>query len=569
MRYHVLATDYDGTIARDGRVDDATVAALEAVRRSGRTLLLITGRMLEDLVAAFPRTDVFEWVIAENGAVLHRPSTQETRALAPSPPERFVAMLRERGVAPLAVGRAIVATWEPHQDVVLDAIRTCGLELQVVFNKGAVMVLPSGVNKASGFAAALAEMKRSAHNAVGVGDAENDHAFLAACECSVAVANALPALKEHASWVTVGDHGDGVQELARALIENDLRDLGGCVDRTAVPIGLRPDGSEVILPAYGPPVLIAGASGSGKSMLATRLLEELGDRGYQLCVVDPEGDYGALGGATVVGNPEHAPRVEEALDLLEMPMTSCVLNLLGLPLADRPAFFDRLLPRLQELRARVGRPHWVVADEAHHLFPAAWQPGALTQPEELTGLLAVTVHPDSVSPRLLAKVAVALAVGDDAPATLVRFASAAGVRLPSVALANEAGQVVGWFRAEPAAVVSFRPTPPRGEHRRHVRKYAAGDLGDERSFYFRGPHDRLRLRARNLQTFVELADGVDDETWLHHLRRGDYSQWFRDAIKDDALAEETAGVERAHGLDAGTSRDRIRRAIARRYTAPA
>jgi HAD superfamily hydrolase (TIGR01484 family) len=568
MRYHVLATDYDGTIAHDGRVDDATIAALDSVRRSGRKNLLLTGRTLEDLAAVFPRIDLFEYVVAENGAVLHCPATQETRTLAAPPPERFVAMLRERAVAPLAIGQVIVATWEPHQDAVLTAIRDCGLELQVVFNKGAVMVLPSGVNKATGLAAALAEMKRSAHNAVGVGDAENDHAFLAACECSVAVANALPALKEHASWVTAGDHGGGVQELARALVERDLRDVTGCAQGTALPIGVRADGSPFTIPAYGAPVLIAGASGSGKSTLATRLLEELCERGYQICVVDPEGDYSTLAPATVIGSPEHAPRVEEALELLDAPSQSCVLNLLGVALPDRPAFFDRLLPRLQELRARSGRPHWIVADEAHHLFPAAWQPSALTRPEELTGLLAVTVHPESVSRELLAKVAVALAVGDGAETTLARFAAAAGADVP-VAAAPDAGSVLAWIRAEPGEVVAFRPSPPHAERRRHVRKYATGDLGEDKSFYFRGPDDRLNLRARNLRTFVELADGVDDDTWLHHLARGDYSRWFRDAIKDDELAAEVERIEGDHALGAAASRQRIREAIERRYTAPA
>ena len=48
----------------------------------------------------------------------------------------------------------------------------------MIFNKGAVMILPSGVNKATGLAAALEELGLSPHNVVGVGDAENDHAFL-------------------------------------------------------------------------------------------------------------------------------------------------------------------------------------------------------------------------------------------------------------------------------------------------------------------------------------------------------------------------------------------------------
>lgn len=234
LRYRVLATDYDGTLAHDGHVDDPTVAALETVRRSGRRIVLVTGRILEELQSVCPRMDVFDAVVAENGGVLHRPATRTTRLLATPPPARFLTMLRERGVAPVAAGRVIVATWEPHQDVVLDVIRACGLELQVIFNKGAVMVLPSGVNKATGLAAALEEIGESAAATVGVGDAENDHAFLAACGCGVAVANALPALKEHVAWVTVGDHGAGVQELARALVERDLRDVPANPPPTAV-----------------------------------------------------------------------------------------------------------------------------------------------------------------------------------------------------------------------------------------------------------------------------------------------------------------------------------------------
>jgi hypothetical protein len=562
MRYHVLTTDYDGTLARNGRVDPDTVAALEAVRQSGRKLVLVTGRILEDLADVFPELDLFAWVVAENGAVIHCPATRETRVLAAAPPDRFIAMLRARGVSPVSVGRVIVATWHPHEETALDAIRSCGLELQVVFNKGAVMVLPSGTNKATGLAAALGEMKLSARNAVGIGDAENDHAFLAACECSVAVAKALPAVKEHAHLVTVGDHGQGVQELVRALVDDDL----GALPPTGVAVGTQLDGTALLVPTYGAPVLIAGASGSGKSTLATRLLEALAERGYQCCVVDPEGDYGGLGETTILGDAEHAPRLEDVLDLLDVPASSCVVNLLGVPLADRPAFFDALLPRLQELRARVGRPHWIVADEAHHLFPSAWQPSALTRPEELTGLLAVTVHPESVSPALLAKVGLVLAVGEGAAATLGRFLDAVG---GEHAGPLEVGAGLAWRRDARPAVVPFTPLPSRLERRRHLRKYAAGDLGAEKSFYFRGPEGRLNLRARNLAAFLELADGVDDDTWHHHLARGDYSRWFRDAIKDDELAAEAQAIEGAVDLDAAASRARLRAAIERRYTAPA
>jgi hydroxymethylpyrimidine pyrophosphatase-like HAD family hydrolase len=225
MRYLALASDYDGTLATNGHVATETVKALEALLASGRKLILVTGRELPEMPAIFPRIDLFEWVVAENGAVLYRPSTKERKRLAEPPPVRFVQKLRERGVGPISVGEVIVATRQPQEATVLKVIAELGLELQVIFNKGAVMVLPAGVNKATGLTAALKEMGLSPHNVVGVGDAENDHAFLHLCECAVAVTNALPALKEKADLVTRGDHGAGVVELIRDLIANDLRDL--------------------------------------------------------------------------------------------------------------------------------------------------------------------------------------------------------------------------------------------------------------------------------------------------------------------------------------------------------
>lgn len=221
MRFHVLATDYDGTIAHHERVDDDTLAALERVRRSGRKLILVTGRELTDLQRVFPRFDLFDLAVLENGAIIYNPATRQVRLLAEPPPDRFTEELRRRGVGRLSTGHVIVATWEPHQETVLKVIHDLGLELQVIFNKGAVMVLPSGVNKATGLTAALTELGLSPDQAVGVGDAENDHAFLELCGCSAAVANALPAVKEAADIVLEKDHGAGVAELIDRLLLDD------------------------------------------------------------------------------------------------------------------------------------------------------------------------------------------------------------------------------------------------------------------------------------------------------------------------------------------------------------
>jgi hydroxymethylpyrimidine pyrophosphatase-like HAD family hydrolase len=567
MRYLALACDYDGTLAHSGAVSEETISALTYLRSSGRKLLLVTGRRLDDLQRIFPRLDLFDRVVVENGALLYRPETREEVPLSEPPPEPLVAALRAAGVAPLAVGRTIVATFTPHEATVLEAIRALGLEQQVIFNKGAVMVLPSGVNKATGLRAALLELGLSERNVVGVGDAENDHAFLSACECGVAVANALPLLKERADLVTAGDHGTGVVELVTRLVESDLADVP--LPRHQLVVGARQDGAPVTLDPYGSNVLLAGTSGSGKSTFATSLLERLQEGGRQFCVVDPEGDYPVLPGAVVLGGPDGVPTAEEVLDVLARPDQSAVVSLLGLKIEQRPPFFERLLSRLLELRARSGRPHWIVIDEAHHLLPASWDQAPGLVPQDPHGLLLITVHPNKIAEPALDAVDVVFAIGHAWGDTLRGFAEAVETPEPPVRSGDlETGQVAAWWRRTSEPPFLFRADPPRSERKRHVRKYAAGELRPDKSFYFRGAEGKLNLRAQNLQVFLQLADGVDDGTWLHHLTRGDYSRWFREAIRDEALAENVGGIERS-STDPAESRRLVRAQIEERYTMPA
>lgn len=223
MRYVALATDYDGTLASEGVVDSETVTALRRLAATGRRLILVTGRQIEDLLRVFPEAPMFDRIVAENGALLYDPESQKTRALAETPPVRFLDELRRRGVEPLSIGQVIVATEQANEGVVLEIIRELGLDLQVILNKGSVMVLPSSVNKATGLEGALRDMALSPQNVVGIGDAENDYAFLALCECGVAVANALEAVKERADHVTQGAAGAGVKEVIDALISDDFR----------------------------------------------------------------------------------------------------------------------------------------------------------------------------------------------------------------------------------------------------------------------------------------------------------------------------------------------------------
>lgn len=221
MMFTALATDYDGTIAHDGVVDEPTVAALIRATAAGLRLIMVTGRELADLFNTFPHASLFDRIVAENGAVLYDPGTKAVTLLASAPPPLLLERLARLNV-PLSVGHSIVATVEPHEHELLSAIRDLGIEWHVIFNKGSVMALPADVTKATGLALALGALGISPDQTVGVGDAENDQAFLRACGLAVAVSNALSSVKETADIVTAGARGAGVAEIIDRMIAGDL-----------------------------------------------------------------------------------------------------------------------------------------------------------------------------------------------------------------------------------------------------------------------------------------------------------------------------------------------------------
>jgi HAD superfamily hydrolase (TIGR01484 family) len=572
MRYFCLACDYDGTIAHDGVCAPSTIAALKRVSASGRKLVLVTGRELSDLQQVLPDFAIFDRIVAENGALLYRPATKDQKVLAEAPPPEFVEELRRRGVNPVSVGQCIVASWHPFESTILEVIREQGLELQVIFNKNAVMVLPSGVNKASGLQVALDELRLSPHNAVSVGDAENDHVFLKQCECSVAVANALPSIKERADLVTSGSHGAGVEELIERLLSEDLASLAPRLKRHQVRLGRLEQGQEFCLEPYGSRLLIAGPSGAGKSTTVLALVERLIEKQYQVCLFDPEGDYDDFDQFVTLGGPERVPGVSEVLEVLNTRGQSLGINMLGVTLSDRPAFFMSLLARIQELRGRTGRPHWILIDEAHHLLPSTLDSASLTIPKDLSSAALVTVHPENVAREVLSSVNGIVAIGPDPARVIGQFKAGAGKDLPQTALPEppyESDEAIVWLFSESAQPVKVQVEPAKAELRRHRRKYASGELGEDKSFFFRGPQGKLNLRAQNMNMFAQLAEGVDEETWDFHLRRADYSRWLRDSVKDQSIADEVDKIERNRELPATASRAQILDAIRKHYTAPA
>jgi hypothetical protein len=567
MRYLALATDYDETLATSGALSDETVNALRELRRSGRRVLLLTGRTLAELSSVCRQLELFDAIVLENGAVLYMPASRHSTQLCPATARALVPWLERHEVEPIIQGQALVATRRPHEMVVLEALRDLGLELQILFNGNAVLVLPSGVNKGSGLKAMLRNFGLSVHEVVGIGNGANDHSFLEICECAVAVDNAISSLKAKVDFCTRAAAGRGVVELIEELMATDLanRTPGGGGD---VLVLAESETGPVTFPPYGQNIVISGPSSAGKSTFATGLIERLIERHYQLCIIDPEGDYGTLDEIVSVGHRLRAPSVEEVAERLAGADASVVVNLLGLQLEERPDFFSQLFPRLLALRARTGRPHWIVIDEVHHLLPALWGLAPSTLPQRLGETILITHQLQQVAPAILALVDTVVAVGPRPEATLAAFAAALEIAAPPVSESRvNSNEVMIWQRTAGRAPRSAVVVPARSERLRHLRKYAEGHLGPK-SFFFRGPAAKLNLRATNLVAFCELASGVDDETWLFHLQRGDYTSWFRSVIKDEALAGEVFAIAQARDLSADGSRRLVCEAIDRRYILP-
>ena len=255
----------------------------------------------------------------------------------------------------------------------LEAIRDLGLELQVIFNKGAVMVLPPGVNKATGLAAALDGAAAVAAQRRRRRRRRERPRVPALCGCSVAVANALAAVKETADIVTARRRAAPASSSSIDRLLGDGRGRCAPADRHARRRSARTrTASRSRCAPDGEGVLIAGTSGIGKSTLATALLERLAERGFQFCVLDPEGDYEELEDAVVLGDAKRVPAgARGARPARRARRPNVVVNMLGLEVARPPGFFAGLLPQIAALRAGTGRPHWLLIDEAHHLLPAA------------------------------------------------------------------------------------------------------------------------------------------------------------------------------------------------------
>ena len=222
MRYLAMAFDYDATLADNGSVDLQVIAALERLAASKRLLIINSGRMLHDLKNVFPQVALFDAIVAENGATLYSKKTEREVLLTKPASRQLVDDLLTAGVAPIVIGRSIIATTSNHALQMQESITKRKLDYAIIMNKGSAMALPVGIDKGSGLVAAARELGIDVASIISMGDAENDLSLFSVSGLGIAVANAVPELKDIAGLVTKEARGGGVIEAINLLLDGEL-----------------------------------------------------------------------------------------------------------------------------------------------------------------------------------------------------------------------------------------------------------------------------------------------------------------------------------------------------------
>ncbi|WP_198683352.1 HAD family hydrolase [Peristeroidobacter agariperforans] len=430
----VLAAGFDGTLARDGRCDERCIEVLRELSATGRKLILVTGRELRRLLEIFPEARLFDYIVAENGAVLHRTATRQSEILGQAPPEILLQELRRRQVTPLRVGSSIISTAAKYFEVAREALRKLKLHMdyELVTNDDTLLILPPGIDKASGMNEALRELGVSRHNLVAIGNAENDLPLLASAEHAVVVNNAAESIKEAADRVTQGEYCEGFLELARDLIATDL---AASVPRRRVVLGKGEDQREILLSPCQDSVLVSGPDEAARSLICNRLLDQLMQQDYQCCVIGADRNVpfaasrSSFADMSSWGDAHDAPRLTDVLTALEPPTHSIEINLAALPPETRPVFVDALLLQLQALHDRAGRPHCILIHHAHHFLTGSQAANAIRRLSEVT-MIYSTAEASQLPSAVLNDVKLTIATGQP------------GVDAPDVAGASTEAQAV-------------------------------------------------------------------------------------------------------------------------------
>jgi len=572
MKLSVLALDHDGTIATNDRVPPSVLDAIADARRRKVTVLLVTGRILDDLRRVAGDLDFVDGIVAENGALVHFPGSRHTTILAPQIPSTFVDRLKELGIS-FGVGQCLVDADASSAHRLLDVIRELELPIVLAFNRSRVMALAQGVSKATGLSAALDILRATPRNTLAIGDAENDHELLRLAEVGAVVKWGSPSLQAAADIVINGDSPVAVGNFIRRVAASGRLPIP-VRPRRRLLIGHTDDGRDFSLGVRGRNVLIVGDSNSGKSWLAGLLCERLILHGYSLCVIDPEGDYrtlDALPGVTVLGGENPPPPLRALLHELRHPDHSVVIDLSSLEHDAKFEYIRSVLPALNVFRQRTGTPHRIILDEGHHFLHDAVDRGLLDL--DFNGYTVVTYRPSQLPPEFVAATEVILVTRESKSeeiealrnhcATCQHLGPSGWEILPHIRIdqavalpgTEEAGSALRVF------TIGQRLTP----HVRHRQKYVDVPVSKSRAFVFGSGRRGVMARAHTLREFVAILEFLDVAQGVGYLRRGDFSRWVSDVFGDHALARELHGLERRHEMGVPEALEQIVTAVRSRY----
>lgn len=553
MRLRVIATDYDGTIATDGRLHQAVREAIRRARQRKVLVVIVTGRILSEFRDVVGCPDFVDGIVAENGAVIAL-QCGHVMQLAPSPPMSLITALTERGID-FKVGRCVVEMDASFADVAMSIIREQELPLAITFNRQRMMLLPASISKSSGLRELLSVLGVSRHNALGIGDAENDHELLQCCEYGVAVEWGSNYLKQHADKVISGNGPDAVGAFIDEVSQNIRIPLqvGGHHKVVLESIEGQPPFELMI---RGRNVLIAGDSQSGKSWLAGLLMEQMIFQGYTVYVFDPEGDYTSLGSlpnTVVLGGARMLPRDDDLITLLHQGL-SVVLNLSHLDRIQKTEYIRHHLPLLAEYRREQGYPHRIVLDESHYFLNA--EDDATLLDLSLGAYTLVTWRPSELGASVLQAVDIVavtrLADQNEVDAISSLSHGNSDPRAWYDALANlsisEAAILPPTVEAK-EGLLKFRVAPRLTRHVRHRTKYLDSPVSSERAFVFSDKDSPSGCRA---STLCELINGVANSPGSSiegHLQRHDFSRWIEVVFGDKDLAGLIRSIESKYQSD--------------------
>lgn len=557
MKFLVLALDFDGTIAQNDVLDPEVRKAIAELRGCGIVVILVTGRILEDLRRVCGDLHFVDAIVAENGAFIHFPATGYSTTLAPSPPSRLIEALHEQGI-PHSVGKSVVEASSGEAQRILALLQRLELPLTLLFNRGRVMVLPQAVSKATGLQQALLILRLSAHNALGIGDAENDHELLRLCEVGVAVAWGSEPLKMIADYVLPGSGPPAVANYIRQVSANGYLPVPRHTRRHLL-LGHKDDGQPLSLAVRGRNVLIAGDPKSGKSWVAGLLCEQLILYGYSVCVLDPEGDYTsleALPGVVIFGGADPLPRPREIVRALRHSDVSIVIDLSHTPHEQKIDYMRTVLPALAVLRRRTGLPHRILIDEAHYFLQDPESRSIIDL--ELSGYTMVTYRASDLCPEALRASQAVIVTRESDPKEIC------SLRALCETCSNQPTQaewekifenlVIGEAVALPVTdeaqgeVLRLHLAPRLTPHVRHLAKYIDIPVSENRAFVFWRGGSNTGQRARTLRDFVNTIEHASIDDFDGHLQRKDFSRWISGVFGDYQLGKSVSDLEEDYAL---------------------